>query len=91
VGEIYTLEFEDPFTPLRDAREFGTLLNSCGRMGAAGTGVSVCLGDRSGALKEAMKTLSEYRSGINKALEGLTSEPSRLQQHGGLLLVRGKG
>ena len=91
VGEIYTLEFEDPFTPLRDAREFGTLLNSCGRMGAAGTGASVCLGDRSGALKDAMKTLSEYRSGINKALEGLTSEPSRLQQRGGLVLVRGEG
>jgi len=91
VGEAYTFELEDPFTPLRDAREFGTLLNACGRMGAAGTGISVCLGDRSAALKEAMKTLSEYRSGINRALEGLTSEPSRIVQHGTLVLVRGEG
>lgn len=91
VGETYTLEFEDPFTPLRDAREFGTLLNACGRMGAPGVGASVCLGDRSGALKAAMKTLSEYRLGINRALEGLTSEPSRMEQHGKLVLVRGEG
>ena len=91
VGEAYTFEFEDPFTPLRDAREFGTLLNACGRMSAAGTGVAVCLGDRSEALRAAMKTLAEYRTGINRALEGLTSEPSRIQQHGSLVLVRGEG
>ncbi len=91
VGEAYTFDFEDPFTPLRDAREFGTLLNACGRMGAAGIGVSVCLGDRSEALRSAMKTLSEYRSGINKALEALASEPSRMEQHGNLVLVRGEG
>ena len=91
VGEAYTFEFEDPFTPLRDAREFGTLLNSCGRMGAAGTGISVCLGDRSEALGAAMKTLAEYRSGINRALEGLASEPSRMEQHGNVVMVRGEG
>jgi len=91
VGEVYTFEFEDSFTPLRDAREFGTLLNSCGRMGEAGTGISVCLGDRSGALKTAMDTLSEYRAGINKALDALTSEPSRMEPHGNTVLVRGEG
>ncbi len=91
VGEAYTFEFEDSFTPLRDAREFGTLLNACGRMNDVGTGISVCLGDRSEALKAAMRTLAEYRTGINKALEGLTSEPSRIEQRGSLVLVRGEG
>jgi single-stranded-DNA-specific exonuclease len=91
VGETYTFEFEDSFTPLRDAREFGTLLNACGRMGAAGTGISVCLGDRSESLKAAMKTLADYRSGINRALDALTSEPSRMEQHGSVVLVRGEG
>jgi len=91
VGETYTFEFEDSFTPLRDAREFGTLLNACGRMGAAGTGISICLGDRSEALKAAMKILAEYRSGINRALEALTSEPPRMEQHGNVVLVRGEG
>ena len=91
VGEAYTFEYEDSFTPLRDAREFGTLLNSCGRMGSSGVGISVCLGDRSDALSAAMKILSEYRSGINKALEGLTSEPGRLDLHESLLFIRGDG
>jgi RecJ-like exonuclease len=91
VGEAYTFEFEDSFTPLRDAREFGTLLNACGRMGAAGTGISVCLGDRSEAFRAALKTLSEYRSGINRALEGVTSEPSRIERQGRLVLVKAEG
>lgn len=91
VGEVYTFEFEDSFTPLRDAREFATLLNACGRMGAAGTGISICLGERSEALKTAMKTLSEYRSGLGKALEALTSDESRIERHGSLVVVRGEG
>ncbi|HKT21961.1 MAG TPA: DHH family phosphoesterase [Nitrososphaerales archaeon] len=90
-GEVYTFQFEDPFTPLRDAREFGTLLNSCGRMGVPSVGISICLGDRSIALRDAMKTLSEYRSGINRALDGVTSDPSRIQHSGRLVLVRGEG
>ncbi|MDG6963906.1 MAG: DHH family phosphoesterase [Nitrososphaerota archaeon] len=90
-GEIYVLRFEDAFTPLRDAREFGTLLNSCGRMGAAGVGVSICLGDRSQALKDAMKVLAAYRLGINKALEGITSNRSRIEGHGNLVFVNGEG
>jgi single-stranded-DNA-specific exonuclease len=91
VGETYAFEFEDSFTPLRDAREFGTMLNACGRMGEAGTGISVCLGDRSEAFKAAMKTLSEYRSGINRALDGLSSDPSRIERQGSLVLVRAQG
>lgn len=91
VGEVYTLEFEDAFTPLRDAREFATLLNACGRMALPGTGISICLGDRSEALKTAMKTLSEYRSGINKALEALTGDASRFEHRGPIVFVRGEG
>jgi len=91
VGEVYTLEFEDSFTPLRDAREYATLLNACGRMAVPGTGISICLGDRSEALKAAMKTLSEYRSGINKALESITGDASRFERRGRLVLVRCEG
>ena len=91
VGEVYTLEFEDSFTPLRDAREFATLLNACGRMAVPGTGISICLGDRSEALKAAMETLLEYRSGINRALEALTGDASRLEHIGPILFIRGEG
>jgi single-stranded-DNA-specific exonuclease len=90
-GEVYTLRFEDSFTPLRDAREFGTLLNSCGRMGVPGIGISVCLGDRSQALKDAIRTLSDYRIGINKALDGISSDASRTERYGKLVVVHGEG
>jgi single-stranded-DNA-specific exonuclease len=91
IGEVYALEFEDSFTPLRDAREFATLLNACGRMAVPGTGISICLGDRLEVLRAAMKTLSEYRSGINKALEALTGDASRFEYRGPLVLVKGEG
>ncbi|MDV3277694.1 MAG: DHH family phosphoesterase [Nitrososphaerales archaeon] len=91
VGEVYSLEYEDSFTPLRDAREFGTLLNACGRMGAAGVGMSICLGDRGEALKAAMKTLSEYRLSISNAVRGLMGESSRVEQHGTLVLAKASG
>jgi len=90
-GEVYTLEFEDAFTPLRDAREFATLLNACGRMGVTGTGISVCLGERSEALRSAMKTLAEYRVSLNRAIQGLIDEPSRMDRHGNLVLVGAGG
>jgi RecJ-like exonuclease len=90
-GEVYALCLEDSFTPLRDAREFGTLLNACGRMDSAGIGVAVCLGDRSSDLNKAIKTLSDYRVEISRALESLYESPSRFQELGKLVIVRAEG
>jgi single-stranded-DNA-specific exonuclease len=91
VGTVYTMVFEDPFTPLRDAREFGTLLNSCGRMQAPATGISICLGDRADALTAAFGVLSGYRGSINKAIQSLTTDQSRFSRHGSLVLINGEG
>src|SRR6058998_607302 len=79
VGDIYTLGMEDAFTPLRDAREFATLLNSCGRMGKPGLGLSICVGDRSDSLREGMRLLSEYRAEINKSVQGILSDSGRVE------------
>jgi len=89
IGEVYTLTSEDSFTPLRDAREFATLLNACGRMGAAGVGMALCLGDRGAALREATRILADYRASINKAIQGLTSDTARSSLHGSVVLLRG--
>ena len=91
VGDVYTLELEDPLTPLRDAREFATLLNACGRMGRAGTGVSVCLGDRTESLSSAIATLTEYRGGIGRALKALSDDATRTTKVGGLVVVHAEG
>ncbi len=89
IGEVYTLELEDSFTPLRDAREFATMLNACGRMDAAGVGISICIGDRGDSLKEGTRTLSEYRLKINKFMQGILQDPARIQVIGGAALVIG--
>jgi RecJ-like exonuclease len=91
VGEVYDLELEDSFTPLRDARDFATLLNACGRMDEAGVGAAICLGDRKGAVVAATKILTDYRTSIGKALDGLTTQKGRLDEHGRVLLIHGEG
>lgn len=91
VGDVYVLQYEDSFTPLRDAREFATLLNACGRTGGAGLGMAVCMGDRSDSLRQAMKSLSDYRAGISKAISGIVDDPSRIERHGQLVMVKADG
>jgi RecJ-like exonuclease len=69
IGTIYTFRLEEPSTPLRGGREYGSLLNACGRMGKPGVGLSVCLGDRGDAMAEAQDVLGEYRIAIAQALD----------------------
>jgi len=49
-GEVYIFPLEKKGTELREAKEFATLLNSCGRYDAAELGMKVCKGDRGEAL-----------------------------------------
>jgi RecJ-like exonuclease len=69
IGTIYTLKLEDPSTPLRNGREYGTLLNACGRMGKQGVGLSILIGDREEAMIIAQETLDDYRRTIGRALD----------------------
>jgi single-stranded-DNA-specific exonuclease len=67
IGNLYQLVDETPDSPIRDAREFTTLLNACGRMDKASLGIGICLGDKD-ALEKAMKNQNNYRREIVKAL-----------------------
>lgn len=89
VGFVYTLLHEEPWTPLRDAREFSVLLNGTGRMEKAGLGVAICMGDRGSALEEAEAVLKEYRRTITKYLSWLTEEPGRIDELENIYVVRG--
>ena len=53
---------------MREAREFSTLLNACGRINKASIGIGACLGDKK-MKKKALGCLSEYRGEIMKAME----------------------
>jgi single-stranded-DNA-specific exonuclease len=89
VGSVYTLIKEEPWTPLRDAREFSVLLNGTGRMEKAGLGVAVCMGDRGSALEQAEAVLEEYRHTITRYLGWLMEEPSRIDELKSIYVVRG--
>ncbi|UCC33234.1 MAG: DHH family phosphoesterase, partial [Candidatus Bathyarchaeota archaeon] len=91
VGTVYTLAHEEPWTPLRDAREFTVLLNATGRMNKAGLGVAICMGDRGKALDEADEMLNAYRRSIAKCLSWVNDEPDRMEELDSIYVVRGGG
>ncbi|MEM4406031.1 MAG: DHH family phosphoesterase [Candidatus Methanomethylicaceae archaeon] len=68
VGTLYIFPNEAPDSPLRDAREFASSINACGRLGKYGLGISICMGDRGQALEELKQTLQEYRKTISRYL-----------------------
>jgi len=90
IGNVYTLTQEEPWTPLRDAREFAVLLNATGRMEKPSLGAAVCMGDRATALEQANATLDEYRQTISKSLNWLNEKPSRIQELDSIYVVRGE-
>ena len=90
IGHVYTLNREEAWTPLRDAREFAVLLNATGRMNRPSLGVSICMGDRSAALEEAEKVLNEYRRTINKYLGWVMEKPERMKELENIYVVCGE-
>jgi RecJ-like exonuclease len=90
IGHVYTLNKEEPWTPLRDGREFAVLLNAVGRMDKPSIGVAVCMGDRGPALEEASKILEEYRRTINRYLGWIMEKPERIREMENIYVVYGE-
>jgi RecJ-like exonuclease len=67
IGEIYILVGEEGM--LRSAKEFATLLNSCGRYDKAELGLSICLGNRDKDLKKALGLLQGHREHIVNSMK----------------------
>lgn len=64
---------------LQDAREFATLLNACGRMGEAATGIAVCLGNKK-FLGNARGLLKGYKRLIANYMRWLENNPESIKQ-----------
>ena len=73
-GEVYTLLAEERKTELRDAKEYSTLLNACGRHDASEIGVQVCLGNRGEALMQAKRLLEKHRRDLREGIDYLTQK-----------------
>jgi RecJ-like exonuclease len=91
VGYTYTLSGEDKRSFLRDAREFSTMLNSCGRIRKAGVGIAICMGDRTKMLEEGESILLEYRTLLRAYINALSSERWRVVDNGKYVMVNGEG
>lgn len=65
VGNSYTVENDNG--AVKDAHEFATLLNSCGRQGMPSVGIMLCLGDKN-APKMSKEIIASYRKKILKAI-----------------------
>ncbi len=87
LGTIYTFRLEEPSTSLRSGREYGSLLNACGRMDKPGVGLSVCLGDRGEAMAEAQETLDLYRRKIGSSLD-LVRDNDMVEELDNVYLIR---
>ena len=67
LGNIYLLPHEEEESPTRDAKQFATLLNACGRLGRASYGIGACLGDKK-IKQQAIRSLGDYKKEIVNAL-----------------------
>jgi single-stranded-DNA-specific exonuclease len=91
IGYVYTLAKEDKRSLLRDAREFSTMLNACGRIGRAGVGIALCMGDRNTALSKGEEIMSTYKMTLRNNISTIFSEKWRLADDGKTTFVNGDG
>ena len=68
LGNVYLLRQEEEGSPTKDAKEFATLLNACGRLGKASLGIGACIGDKAHKQK-AIALMSEYKREIVNAMQ----------------------
>jgi single-stranded-DNA-specific exonuclease len=90
IGNVYVLSREEPWTPLRDAREFAVVLNSTGRLDRPSLGIAICMGDRASALEEANRVLEDYRRSISKYLGWVMEKPERMKELEHIYVVYGE-
>ncbi|MGB9841953.1 MAG: DHH family phosphoesterase, partial [Candidatus Bathyarchaeales archaeon] len=90
IGNVYVLNREEPWTPLRDAREFALMLNSTGRMDRPSLGIAICMGDRGAALEEANAVLEGYKKNITTYLGWVMEKPDRLREFEHIYVIYGE-
>lgn len=88
LGTIYTLDNEDPSTNLKDLREFGSVLNSCGRLGFGGIGLAIAMGDRKDIFTEGQHAISEYRKRIANYMDWVKTTGA-IKKRDGLQVLEG--
>ena len=87
IGTVYTLVNEDMWTSTRDAREYATLLNACGRMDRPSLGVAICMGERGSVVKEVTDLLAEHRKSLAGYISLITEKPENIERNEHLAII----
>ena len=90
IGTVYTLTNEPAGSLTRDAREFSSVLNACGRMDRQGLAVSICFGERGAILDEVQELVASYRKSLAEYMEWITGTPSAIMELKTVCVVRGE-
>jgi len=69
LAETYGFPDEPRKTPLRNAQEYATLLNACGRWAKPKVGSAICCGDRGVMYREAEHMLNNHRAILRELLQ----------------------
>jgi RecJ-like exonuclease len=69
LAETYGFPDEIPRTPLRNAQEYATMLNACGRWSKPQVGGAILRGDRGQAYRDAEHMLNNHRAFIRNLLQ----------------------
>jgi len=84
--DLYLLKDEEDESVTRDAREFGTLLNCCGRLNKPSIGIGVCLGNKK--LKEkANDLLREYKLELINSLNWFYNNKDKMTKGENFLII----
>lgn len=79
IGEIYTILDEEERTSLRDAREYVTVLNACGRYEKYGIGMAICLGERNRLFKEGLNLLSDHKKYLSNCYKWMSENSDSIE------------
>ncbi|MEM2107357.1 MAG: DHH family phosphoesterase [Candidatus Bathyarchaeia archaeon] len=90
IGNVYTLLKEELWTPTRDAREYATLLNACGRMGRPSLAIALGLGERGATLEEASRVLSEHRKALADYISFINSNRQVVESLKSMVVIHGE-
>jgi single-stranded-DNA-specific exonuclease len=89
IGTVYTLTHENRFQPLRDAREYASFLNACGRMRKGGLGVAVGMGSRRETLDQALEILTMYKKTLSQYLDWVIQTPNIVRRLENIYVING--
>jgi RecJ-like exonuclease len=67
------------------------MLNACGRIGKAGVGIGICMGDRNLMLAEGEEIVATYRTTLRNYISTIFAEKWRLVDDGESVFVNGEG